>query len=107
MDAIRILERHSCVFDGRRFAHIVLQYKRELISLVVTPDDRWLRNLPGASSPADGSIASLPPVDGYHIAGFRGPDHVVFVISRLDDNDLREVARSMEGPVSRALRVSE
>jgi hypothetical protein len=104
---VRILERHSCVFEGRRFAHIVLQYKRELISLVVTPDDRWLRHVPGASSPAGGSIATLPPVDGYHVAAFRGPDHAVFVISTLDDNDLREVARSMAGPVSRALKASE
>ena len=103
---VRILERHSCVFDRRRFAHIVLQYKRELISLVVTPDERRLRNLPGASVPADGSIASLPPVDGYHVAAFRGRDHVVFAISTLDDNDLREVTRSMKGPVSGALKDS-
>jgi hypothetical protein len=100
---IRILERHSCVFEGRRFAHIVLRYKRSLISLVVTPDERLLRNLPGASPPDDGSIASLAPVDGFHVAAFRGPHHVVFVISTLDDDDVRDVARSMETSVSRAL----
>lgn len=103
---VRILERHSCVFNGRRFAHIVLQYKREVISLVVTPDERRLRDLPGASAPADGSITSLPAVDGYHVAAFRGRDHVVFAISTLNDNDLREVTRSMEGPVSGALKDS-
>jgi Putative zinc-finger len=101
---VRIVERHSCVFGGRRFAHIVLRYKRELISLVVTPDERLLRNLPGASAPRDGSIVSLPLVDGYHVAAFRGPRHVVFAISGLDDHDLREVTRSMVGSVSRALR---
>jgi Putative zinc-finger len=101
---VRIVERHSCVFGGRRFAHIVLRYKRDLISLVVTPDERLLRNLPGASVPRDGSIVSLPPVEGYHVAAFRGPRHVVFAISGLDDHDLREVTRSMVGSVSRALR---
>lgn len=104
---VRILERHSCVFDGRRFAHIVLRYKGELISLVVTPDDRFVRHLPGMSLAGNGRTASLPSVDGYHVAAFRGPDHVVFVISTLDDNDLSEVARSLEAPVSRALRASE
>jgi hypothetical protein len=101
---VRVLERHSCVFAGRRFAHIVLRYKHELISLVVTPDERLLRNLPGASGPpGDGSTVSLPPVDGLHIAAFRGPHHVVFVISALNDDDLREATRSMEPSVSRAL----
>ena len=103
---IRIVERHSCVYHGRRFAHIVVRYKGALTSLVVTPDDRLLRHLPGASAPADGSIATLPPVDGLQVAAFRGPHHVVFVISTLADDDLREVARSMAGSVARAMNAS-
>ena len=101
---LRVLERHSCVLEGRRFAHIVLEYKHALISLVVTPDQRRLRNLPGASPPADGSVVSLPPVDGFHVAAFRGPNHVVFVIAELNDEDVREVARSADASVSRALK---
>lgn len=100
---IRILERHSCVYEGRRFAHFVLGYKHERISLVVTPDERLLRRLPGASAPANGSVVSLPPVDGFRVAAFRGPHHVVFLISSLSDDDLREAAGSMEASVSRAL----
>lgn len=100
---IRILERHSCVYEGRRFAHLVLGYKHERISLVVTPDERLLRRLPGASAPGDGSVVSLRPVDGVQVAAFRGPHHVVFLISSLSDDDLREVAGSMEASVSRAL----
>jgi hypothetical protein len=101
---IRILERHSCVYEGRRFAHLVLGYKHQPISLVVTPDERLLRRLPGASAPADGSVVSLRPVDGFQVAAFRGPHHVVFLISSLSDDDLREVAGSMEASVSRALK---
>jgi hypothetical protein len=103
---IRILERHSCVYQGRRFAHIVVRYKGALTSLVVTPDDRLLRHLPGASAPADGSIVSLAPVDGFQVAAFRGPHHVVFVISSLADDDVRAVAGAMAGPVSRAMKAS-
>lgn len=103
---IRILERHSCVFDGRRFAHIVLHYKRELISLVVTPDDRLVGRLPGMSVLGKGRTAVLPSVEGYHVAAFRGPRHVVFFISALDDQDLSDVARSMEAPLARALKAT-
>lgn len=101
---VHIVERHSCVFNGRRFAHIVLRYKHELISLVVTPDARLLRRLPGASAPADGSIVTLPSVDGFHVAAFRGADHAVFAISALSDGDLLEVARSMEPSIARVLK---
>jgi Putative zinc-finger len=103
---IRILERHSCVYHGRRFAHIVVRYKGALTSLVVTPDERLLRHLPGASAPPDGSIVTIPPVDGFQVAAFRGPHHVVFVISTLADDDVREVARSMAGSISRAMKAT-
>lgn len=103
---LRILERHSCVYHGRRFAHIVVRYKGALTSFVVTPDDRLLRHLPGASAPSDGSIVTLPPVDGFQVAAFRGPQHVVFVISTLADDDVREVARSMAGSISRAMKAT-
>ncbi len=101
---VRILERHSCVFEGRRFAHLVLRYKRALVSLVVTPDERLLRNLPGASPPSDGSTVRLRPVDGFQVAAFRGPHHVVFLISSLSDDDLREVSESMAPSVVQALK---
>jgi anti-sigma factor RsiW len=101
---VQIVERHSCVFGGRRFAHLVVRYKHELISLVVTPDARLLRHLPGASAPADGSIVTLAPVDGFHVAAFRGSDHAVFVISSLSDEEALQVARSMEPSVARALK---
>lgn len=101
---IRVVERHSCVFHGRRFAHIVVRYKGASTSLVVTPDDRLLRGLPGASAPRNGSILTIPPRDGFNIAAFRGPRHVVVVVSTLGEEDVREVARSMAASVSRAMK---
>lgn len=103
---IRIVERHSCEYDGRRFAHIVLRYKHESISLVVTSDDRLLRRLPGIGLRADGAPVSLPSVAGYHVAAVRGPRHVGFFVSTLADHDLGDVARTMEGPLARALNAS-
>jgi hypothetical protein len=104
---IRIVERHSCVYDGRRFAHLVFLYGHRPVSLVVTPDDRLLRGWPGASAPADGSLITLPQVDGFQVVAFRSARHLVFVIAahsdQLSDNDAREVAGAMAPSVLHAL----
>ena len=102
-EPIRILDRHSCVYQGRRFAHFIVEYKHTKISLVVEPDERLLRLLPGASAPADGSIASVGPVDGFDVAAFRGPRHVAFLIGALGVSDLHDVAASLQASVLRAL----
>ena len=89
---LRILERHSCVFEGRRFAHIVLTYQGQAVSLLVTTDDGvW--TIP----------SSLPVTDGFRATALRGPKHVAFVVSALTDDAVHEVAAAMAEPVARAL----
>jgi anti-sigma factor RsiW len=94
---LKILERHSCVFEGRRFAHIVLRYKGQAVSLLVTDERRSMLAM------ADTGVSPMPATDGFHVASFHGPRHAVFLVSSLNDDDLQEVARAMAGPVSRAL----
>ncbi len=89
---LRINERHSCVFDGRRFAHIVLSYRGQAVSLLVAKDD-GIWTLP----------STLSVTDGFRTTAFRGSKHVVFVVSALSDDDVQEVAAAMAGPVERAL----
>lgn len=96
---LRILERHSCVFEGRRFAHIVLRYKDETVSLLVADLPR-LRSVVGRT---DVTPSELPVTDGFHVASFGGAGHAVFVVSSLNADDLQEVTRALIGPVSRAL----
>lgn len=100
---LRILERHSCVFNGQRFAHIVLRYKDETVSLLVTDDTRPRDARPTDTGLTDATTTDLPVIDGFHVASFRGASQVVFVVSSLTPDDVREVARAMVGPVSAAL----
>lgn len=100
---LRILDRHSCVLDGRRFAHIVIRYKEQKVSLLVSDDPR-----PGAAVWHQLGVDHEAPValaatDGFRVASFHGSQRVVFVISSLPDDDVREVAQAMAGPVSRVL----
>ena len=34
----QVLERHACVFNGRRFAHVVFRYQGQVVSLLVAND---------------------------------------------------------------------
>ncbi len=88
---IAVVERHSCVFEGHRFAHIVLRYQDQVISVLVTSDD---------VAPSE---MTLQKVDGMNVASFRASTHAVFVVSPLNAHDTRQIARAMEEPISRAL----
>jgi hypothetical protein len=90
---IDIAEDHSCVFEGRRFAHIVLRYRGQLVSVLVTArDDRARGTQRGSSTP---EIASLHGVEGFEAATFSAPRHVVFVVSALDAQDTVAIARTI------------
>lgn len=96
--AIRVLERHACIYNGQRFAHIVLSYKDTAVSVLVADE--------GASGTGWWRAAAdreLPSAGGFSLASFRGAGHMVFVVSSLSSADVEEVARAMTGPVTEAL----
>jgi anti-sigma factor RsiW len=87
-DRTDIVDRHSCVYDGHRFGHVVLRHRDAIVSLLVTDGDR--PDVPQLEtqgvSPA---IASLP-------AG----RFVAFVVADLPDSDLLRIARVVAGPLA-------
>ena len=93
---LRIVERHSCVFEGRRFTHIVMRYKNQRLSLLVAADQDGAADL---RFPAVG----VSDVEGFRVASTHDGPRAMFVVSSLDQSDVQEVARAMFGPVSRAL----
>jgi anti-sigma factor RsiW len=96
--SIRVLERHACVYNGQRFAHIVLSYKDTAVSILVAAEgasgNGWWRAI---------AARELPPAGGFNLASFRSTGHMVFVVSSLNSADVEEVARAMTGPVTEAL----
>jgi anti-sigma factor RsiW len=89
--SLDMLERHSCVYQGRRYGHVVFRYRGALTSLLVTegtpPATPELE--PSDSGPA---VASLP-------AGrFLG-----FVVADLDQPSVLRLAQTLAEPLSRHL----
>jgi anti-sigma factor RsiW len=87
---LTVLERHSCVYDGRRFAHIVLRYRGALVSVLVTPDH--LARVPSELA-----------VDGTRVSSFRAGRFAAFVVSPASERETREIAAAVAGLVKSAL----
>jgi anti-sigma factor RsiW len=98
---IRVIERHACEFNGRRFAHVVLQVQGLLVSLLVTEDRRWLPNLTDDGGRLQ--LASQPVVDGFNVVSFRTSRHRVLFVSDLGETELRKVAEALASPLARQL----
>ena len=98
---VRIVERHACVFNGRRFAHVVLQFQGQTVSLLVTEDRRWRPNLTdGEGRP---HLVSQPVADGVSVLSFSTSRHRVSFVSNLGEAELREVAEGLASAVARRL----
>ncbi len=87
---LTVLERHSCVYGRRRFAHIVLRYRGTLVSVLVTPD----------------RLARIPTelaADGTSVSSFRVGRFAAFVVSSASAAETREIAAAVAGPLKNAL----
>lgn len=83
---IKFLEAHSCIYNGRRFAHIVLQRQGKLISVLVADTD-----LPTA---VDGPV-NLRFDGSLNASGFQLEHHAVFVVSEMDAADNTLLAQAI------------
>jgi hypothetical protein len=90
---ISVVDRHSCVFDGLRFSHLVLRYKGSLVSVLVTAD---------AGRDIGTTVTGEPATEGLQVATI-GNANSAFVVSSLSAEDVLEVGRAMAGPLARAL----
>ena len=97
-DEIKLLAAHSCIFNGHRFAHIVLRQREHTFSVLVTNSD-----LPNNV----GEEIISHTTDGYQIAGFRTKSHFVFVVSDATPAENDGIIRTIAAPVKKHLKAFE
>jgi len=95
-----VLERHSCVYGGRRFAHIVLDYRGTRVSLLVTAADSSGLTLPGDVLP---HVTAPDRIDAMSVVSFRTSRHMVFLVGDVPQADLAKLADAVAGPLYRGL----
>lgn len=100
-EAMTVMERHSCEYAGERFVHLVLNYKHETVSVLVTAEPR--PRFASFGRGPDGVIEDVRTEGGFAMTSFTGARHAAFVVSGLGPEDLRDVAQAVAGPIARAL----
>ena len=99
---VRVVRRHSCQFHGRRFAHIILQIRGQIVSLLVTGEDaQKIKSVSDAD--AQPHLEWLPTINGFNVVSFKTPEHVAFLVSSLDKQELGQMAQVLADPVYRRL----
>lgn len=78
---------HACVWNGRRFGHVVLSYRGVIASVLVTTPDRDVER--HALSPPE----ACPTTSEFAVACFAAPQHAVFVVSELPPSETVTLAQ--------------
>jgi hypothetical protein len=97
-DKIEFLEAHSCIFQGRRFAHVVLRYRNHLVSILVTNTDLPDENIDVIAIQSEGIMKA---------AVFSVAHHAVFVVSDLTEAENSAIARIVSPSVRRHIEQSQ
>jgi hypothetical protein len=93
----RVIERHSCEYGGRRFGHVILQYRGRVVSLLVT-----------ANANDSGRAVATPqvighPEEGLSVVSVNGARHAVMLVSDLEKSQLTQLARIVSLPLAQSL----
>lgn len=92
--AVELLGAHSCVFDGRRFAHVIVRRDDHVISILLTPVD-------GANGDLSADVGAYQASEAFTVAGFLVKGHAGFVVSDLAEEENLALARAL-APVLQA-----
>jgi hypothetical protein len=96
------IESHSCVFKGRRFAHLVIKHRGRVVSLVVAESSQEKRQAAGATgsgqtAPSDEArrqVIACSRSGEFQVSCFETARHAIFVVSDLSEAENLAVARA-------------
>ncbi len=93
-EKVKLLEAHSCIINGRRFAHVVLKYQDRVVSVLVAKRED------GAEAENSDAI-SCQSIEDLRIACFETAKFGVFVVSDLDETENLKIARTISPSVKK------
>ena len=97
----RVIDRHSCAFGTRRFAHVILNYRGHVVSLLVTANKQ--HDASGRSAPMGSPYLLRTSLNRLTVVSVRGPHHAVVLVSDLEEHELTELSNAMSVPLAQRL----
>ena len=94
-DRIEFLDAHSCIYNGQRFAHVILRKGNKTISVLVADTDLPDTNTGQIIAQSEGAMQT---------ASFRAARHAVFVVSDLSERENMLVAQAISPAVRRQIQ---
>lgn len=98
-DNVKFLEAHSCIINGRRFAHVVIQYQERVISVLVAKRE-------DGTETENSDAISCQSLENLQIACFETGNFGVFVVSDLNETENLKLARTISPSVKKHIEQS-
>jgi hypothetical protein len=92
---VRVLERHACAYDGRRFGHVIMQYRGHTVSLLMTGN----AYAGGDSIPR----AIGQPANGLSVVSVNASGRSILLVADLQAPELTELSRIVVTPLAQRL----
>lgn len=91
-DKAKFIEAHSCIINGRRFAHVVVEYQKKVVSVLLTKneDNEKITESDAISCQSEANL---------RVACFESKKFRMFVVSDLEETDNLVVARTIADSV--------
>lgn len=93
-DKAKFIEAHSCIIKGRRFAHVVIEYQRKVVSVLLTKREDGIEA-------NESNAISCQSAEDFRVACFESGKYSVFVVSDLNESDNLLVARTLSPSVKK------
>jgi hypothetical protein len=97
---VRVVDRHACAFGGRRFGHVIMNYRGRVVSLLMTTPEE-----PGAARELGEALPHLigRPKDGLSVISVDGSRHAILLVSDLGSDELTQLSRVVAVPLAERL----
>ncbi len=94
-EQIEMLHAHDCIFEGKRFTHVILRKSTHIVSVFFDKSDV----MPEADNSSNASIISEKE-NGFQVASFQKNSQAIFVVSDMSETENLNVARTLSDAFS-------
>ncbi len=98
-DKVKLIKAHNCIINGRRFAHVVVEFQGKIVSVLMTKREN-------GDEKNDSDAISCQSADGLQIACFESKKYGIFVVSDLPEADNLFIARTISPSLKKHINES-